>query len=40
MVKVNLGWPHANCSLLTTHQQSLLSLWDHLFMLLNLLPSV
>ena len=40
MVKVNPGWSHANCSLLTTCQQSLLSLWDHLSMLLNLLPSM
>ncbi|OWK01519.1 hypothetical protein Celaphus_00018714 [Cervus elaphus hippelaphus] len=38
-VKVILGWPHANCSLLTTCRQSLPNLWDHLSMLLNLLPS-
>ena len=39
-VKVILGWLRANCSLLTAHQWSLFSLWDHLSMLLNLLPSV
>lgn len=39
-VKVILGWLRANCSLLTARWWSLFSLWDHLSMLLNLLPSV
>ncbi|KAM9689918.1 nonsense-mediated mRNA decay factor SMG5-like [Dama dama] len=39
-VKVILGWLRANCSLLTARRWSLFCLWDHLSMLLNLLPSV
>ncbi|XP_013368146.1 PREDICTED: protein SMG5-like [Chinchilla lanigera] len=39
-LKVILGWLCANHHLLTSWQRSPLSLWDHLCVLLNLLPSV
>ncbi|MBZ3888945.1 Protein SMG5 [Sciurus carolinensis] len=39
-IKVILGWLRTNHGLLTSHWQSSLSLWDHLCVLLNLLPSV
>ena len=39
-VKVILGWLRTNHSLLASHWRSPLCLWDHLSVLLNLLPSV
>ncbi|VTJ67948.1 Hypothetical predicted protein [Marmota monax] len=39
-IKVILGWLCTNHALLTSHWRSSLSLWDHLCVLLNLLPSV
>uniref|UniRef100_A0A8D2CKN4 Nonsense-mediated mRNA decay factor n=1 Tax=Sciurus vulgaris TaxID=55149 RepID=A0A8D2CKN4_SCIVU len=39
-IKMILGWLRTNHGLLTSHWQSSLSLWDHLCVLLNLLPSV
>ncbi|XP_042529157.1 protein SMG5-like [Dipodomys spectabilis] len=38
-IKVILGWLHTNHSFLSSHWRSSLSLWDHLCVLLNLLPS-
>ncbi|XP_048215074.1 nonsense-mediated mRNA decay factor SMG5-like [Perognathus longimembris pacificus] len=38
-IKVILAWLHSNHSLLCSHWRSSLSLWDHLCVLLNLLPS-
>ncbi|EHB01051.1 Protein SMG5 [Heterocephalus glaber] len=39
-LKVILGWLRTNHSLLTSGRRSLLSLWEHLCVLLTLLPSV
>lgn len=39
-IKVILSWLRSNHSLLSSHRRSVLSLWDHLCVLLNLMPSV
>ncbi|XP_051016479.1 nonsense-mediated mRNA decay factor SMG5-like [Acomys russatus] len=39
-IKVILSWLRSNYSLLLSHWRSVFSLWDHLCVLLNLLPSV
>ncbi|KAL1767848.1 SMG5-like isoform X1 [Sigmodon hispidus] len=39
-IKVILSWLRSNHSLLLSHWRSVFSLWDHLCVLLNLLPSV
>ncbi|XP_008849713.1 protein SMG5 isoform X2 [Nannospalax galili] len=39
-IKVILSWLHTNPSLLLSYWRSAFSLWDHLCVLLNLLPSV
>ncbi|XP_042639559.1 protein SMG5-like [Orycteropus afer afer] len=39
-IKVIVGWLRTNHSFLTSYWQSPLSLWDHLSVLLNFLPSV
>ncbi|EDM16298.1 rCG60008, isoform CRA_a [Rattus norvegicus] len=39
-IKVILSWLRSNHSLLLSHWRSVCSLWDHLSVLLNLLPSV
>ncbi|XP_040586386.1 protein SMG5-like [Mesocricetus auratus] len=39
-IKVILGWLRSHHSLLLSHWRSVVSLWEHLCVLLNLLPSV
>lgn len=39
-IKVILSWIRSNHSLILSHWRSVFSLWDHLCVLLNLLPSV